>query len=563
MSGFTRRRFSLVPAALALALLAACSDDDGGDIIDPPGTPAAPTGLAAAWQDDNTIDVSWNASAGATAYVLERAAATAPTAFTAVGGDVAATAYADADVTPGTGYLYRVAAKNGDGTSAFSGAVAAAEAGEKVRVLTGPITTDLTLHSDTLYILQGYVKVSNGAELTIQPGTKIVGDYETKGSSLWILRGSRIVAQGTADAPIVFTSEQPEGSRKPGDWGGLLIFGNGIINRTGVIQSEGPTGVSETYSGGTDNADDSGVLRYVRIEFAGYDVTGTGQELNALSSYAVGSGTTYEYVQTLAGLDDSFEWWGGAVDGRYLVSFESGDDHFDWSEGYRGRNQFVIAYQSVRLAPAPGTGGISSDPQGFEADGCPAGDAGCTDGNATQPFSMPVFANFTVIGTGNAVAPSTSGDIGLVLRRGTGGYLTHGVVARWQRQGISIRDAQTGDHLAGDSLRVVNLLFAENGTDYDDDAGSNFGKAAAFAASNHVLSAGPVSNVLQSLTPGAAGFLQPVGGSAAASVTGAVTIPAEFLGAYFGGTLAPADYYGAVAPGGTPWYAGWTNYAQN
>src|SRR5690606_14315932 len=242
---------------------------------------------------------------------------------------------------------------------------------------TGPITTDRTLTSDKVWVLQGYVKVTDGATLTIEPGTKIVGDFETKGGSLWILRGSRIVAQGTAASPIVFTSEQPAGSRKPGDWGGLIIIGNGVSNRSGVIETEGPTGVTEQYSGGTDNSDDSGVLRYVRIEFAGYDVTGTGQELNALSSYAVGKGTTYEYIQTLAGLDDSFEYWGGAVDGRYLVSLESGDDHFDWTEGYRGRNQFVIAYQSTRLQPAPGSGGISSDPQGMEADGCPAGDAGC------------------------------------------------------------------------------------------------------------------------------------------------------------------------------------------
>ena len=151
----------------------------------------------------------------------------------------------------------------------------------------------------------------------------------------------------------------------------------------------------------------------------------------------------------------------------------------------------------------------------------------------------------------------------MVLRRGTGGYLTHGLVARWQRQGISIRDQQSGDHLAGDSLRVVNLLLAENGANYDDDAGSNFGKVAAFAAANHVTVAGPVTALLQSLDPASASFVQPVDGSAAADVSGTVAIPAEFLANYFGGTLTPADYYGAVAPSGTPWYAGWTNYAQD
>ena len=135
--------------------------------------------------------------------------------------------------------------------------------------------------------------------------------------------------------------------------------------------TEGPQGVTEVYSGGTDNADNSGTLRYVRIEFGGYDVSGgAGQELNSLSMYAVGSGTTLEFVQTLAGLDDGFEWWGGAVDGRYLVSYESGDEHFDWTEGYRGRNQFLIGFQSTRLDPAADAGQLSSDPEGFEADGC-------------------------------------------------------------------------------------------------------------------------------------------------------------------------------------------------
>ena len=562
MLPFHRSLRSLAPAVLALALVAGCSDDDD-DIINPPMGPATPAGLAAERQEDGTIDVSWNASTGATAYVLQRAVSTAPATFSAVGGDIATTTYTDDDADIGTGYLYRVAAKNASGTSAFSGAIAATEPGDNVEIVTGPITTDRTLTADKTWVLQGYVKVSNGATLTIEPGTKVVGDFETPGSSLWILRGARIDAQGTAADPIVFTSEQPEGSRKPGDWGGILIFGNGVSNRSGVISSEGPTGVSEVYSGGTDNNDDSGILRYVRIEFAGYDVTGTGQELNALSSYAVGNGTTYEYIQTLAGLDDSFEYWGGAVDGRYLASFESGDDHFDWTEGYRGRNQFVIAYQSTRLQPAAGTGGISSDPQGMEADGCPAGDAGCTDGNATEPFSIPVWANFTLIGPAAPVALSTSGDVGMVLRRGTGGYLTHGLVGRWQRQGISIRDAQSGAHLAGDSLRVVNLLLVENAANYDDDAGANFAKVAGFAGANHVAAAGPITGLLQSLTPGSANFLQPVGGSAAASVTGAVAIPNEVLGGFFGGTLTPANFYGAVDPAGTPWYAGWTYYAAN
>ena len=452
-----------------------------------------------------------------------------------------------------------MAAVNDAGTGGFSSVLNVSTAGERVATLDADITADRTLFADTLYTLSGYVKVASGATLTIEPGTTIVGDPAVAGSSLWILRGAQIDAQGTADAPIVFTSGNAEGSRAPGDWGGVLIIGNGVINRTGAVLTEGPEGVTETYSGGTDNADNSGTLRYVRIEFAGYDVSsGAGQELNSLSLYAVGSGTTLEYVQSLAGLDDSFEWWGGAVDGRYLVSYESGDDHFDWTEGYRGRNQFLIAFQSVRLDPAAGAGVLSADPQGFEADGCNG--TGCDLSFATEPFSIPVFANFTLVGPGTATTPTASGDIGMVLRRGTGGYLTNGIVTRWQSQGLSVRDQETDDLMTADSLNLSNILLAENTLNYDDDASGNFGVAAAFTASNHVEEAGTAASLFTSLTPASLDWTPP-GGSPAAAGAGTVVIPEEYTGAYFGGTLTNTTYFGAADPAGTKWWEGWTRYA--
>jgi hypothetical protein len=214
------------------------------------------------------------------------------------------------------------------------------------------ITSDRTLYADTVYTISGFIKVTNGATLTIQPGTRIEGDFDVIGSSLFILRGARIVANGTAQNPIVFTSSRPVGQRRPGDWGGLIIVGNGIINRTSPANIEG-TGTdvtlnpSQNYAGGTNNGDNSGTLRYVRIEYAGFP-TAPNQELNTLTMAAVGSGTTIEYVQALLGLDDSFEWFGGAVDARYLVSYEPADDHFDMSEGYVGRVQYAIAFQSFQ-----------------------------------------------------------------------------------------------------------------------------------------------------------------------------------------------------------------------
>jgi hypothetical protein len=550
--------------AVILALgFAACGDDDAGT---GPGVPPAPTGLTAERSTDGlSIEVSWTAVSGATSYVLERAVGDPAGSFEEVANDLTETTFSDSDVTADETYSYRVAATNDAGTGSFSSTatVSPGGGGELVDTLTGDITADTTLTADTRWILSGYVKVQSGATITVEPGTTVVGDTAVAGSSLWILRGAQIDAQGTAIEPIVFTSGQPEGSRAPGDWGGILIIGNGIINRSGDVLTEGPQGVTELYSGGTDNTDGSGTLRYVRIEFAGYDVSGgNGQELNSLSLYAVGAGTTLEFVQSLAGLDDSFEWWGGAVDSRYLVSYEAGDEHFDWTEGFRGRNQFLIGFQSTRLDPATGAGTLSSDPEGFEADGCNG--VGCDAGFASQPHSIPVFANFTLIGVGTGATPVEGGDVGVVLRRGTGGYLTNGIIARWPNQGLSVRDPETDALLTADSLAVVNMLFAENGPtgaeNYDADDSGNFGLESAFTTANHVQDDGTAAGLFTSLTPPALDWTPPAG-SAAESGGGTVAIPTEFTGNFFGGTVENTTYFGAADPAGDKWWDGWTNYA--
>jgi hypothetical protein len=418
-----------------------------------------------------------------------------------------------------------------------------------------------------VYVLSGFIKVKNGAVLTILPGTKIVGDTNVTGSSLWILRGSRIEANGTLAQPIVFTSQRSPGNRKPGDWGGIIIIGNGIINRTGatILTEGGAAGVAENYAGGSDNNDNSGVLRYARIEFAGYDISnGAGQELNALSSYAVGRGTTYEYIQTMAGLDDSFEYWGGAVDGRYLVSYESGDDHFDWSEGYLGRNQFVVAFQSQRLVPRPGAGVFSSDPRGFEGDGCDPGVSGCTvsaTGTST-PYSNPVYANFTFIGPGQLAGIPNDGNGG-TWRRGTAGYFANGIMARWKGIAINVRDAWTDSLLVNyDSLNITNVLLTQNGFNYDT-TGAGFGQAAAFASDNHLTFASNVAaDTLLGVSLNPSGLdWTPKAGSPA--TTGATTVPAAKVGGFFAGSWANTTYLGAADPSGVKWWQGWTSYAIN
>ena len=531
---------------------ASCSDDDDGG--NGPSAPATPTGLTAVAQDDGSIQVTWNAVADATSYTLERNDPASTDVFAQVGGSITTNNYTDTDVEPGFEYGYRVSAVNAVGASSPSSVVTVSE-GAKVATLSGSITADRTLFADTVYTIQGVVKVSNGAVLTIQPGTRLEGDSETAGSSLWILRGSQLDAEGSAAEPIVFTSNRPEGSRAPGDWGGVVLVGNGIINREGVVNTEGPAEIAENYGGGTDNADNSGTIRYVRIEFAGYDISGGGNsELNSLSMYAVGSGTTVEYVESLAGLDDSFEWWGGAVDSRYLLSYEAGDDHFDSSEGHVGRHQFLIGFQSTRLEPAVGTGVVATDPQGFEMDGC-AG-SGCANGTRSEPFTDPIFANVTLVG--NPAEPQTSGGRGIVLRRGHMGFLSNLVLARWVHA-VSVRDTSVTLAIR-DSANIVNTILAENAAAYEGSSDPAFTDAeftTLFSADNH-RTAATAASVITNLTPGSFDW-SPTGEAATGCNT--VGIPAEYdVTNFFGGTLALPEYCGGAAPGDT-WYQGWSSYA--
>ncbi|MEO5800241.1 MAG: fibronectin type III domain-containing protein, partial [Gemmatimonadales bacterium] len=254
---------------LGLALIGACSNS-----TDPTPIPTndPPTGLAATATGPTATHLAWTAGTGVTQYVIQRAAGAAG-AFAEIARPLAtATAYDDAGLTLTSLYRYKIAAVRTAGTSAFSAEVSVTTSGPGAVDVTTDITTNTTWTADKVYTLKGFRKVANGATLTIEAGTKIIGDFATVGSSLFVLRGARIVANGTAAAPIVFTSSQAVNSRQPGDWGGLILIGNGIDNRSGVVNIEG-TGTSADnplipYNGGSNNADNSGVLRYVRVEYA-------------------------------------------------------------------------------------------------------------------------------------------------------------------------------------------------------------------------------------------------------------------------------------------------------
>lgn len=457
--------------------------------------------------------------------------------------------------------------------------------------ITLDITTSRTLYAETTYTIKGFIHVTNGATLTIQPGTTVKGDFATQGSSLFIMRGSKIMAVGAADKPIVFTSSRVAGSRQPGDWGGLIIIGNGVDNRTGAIKLEG-SGTSTGTTSGTNylvnyndggspsNADNSGELRYVRVEYAGFAPVNN-EELNSFTFATVGSGTKLSFLQSMAGLDDAFEFFGGNVDADHLVAYETGDDAFDMSEGFSGRLQYLISFNSKVLDQRSDAVGLpSNDPQGIENDGCNG--AGCGAAFNSTPFTIPVVANFTIVGTGSTASSGGAGGIGMMLRRGTGGYYVNGIVSRFPRFGVSVRDADTyvragsvaTPNLTTADLAVRNVLFTDVTTVFDNGAGTTQ-NSFDMAGNSLVQSAATTASLFAAfpatapdLTTTAAAFdWTPSATSAAASggmatFTGKLATATTAALASGNGTVSGTSYVGAAAPGGTKWWAGWTVYAQ-
>ena len=254
-------------------------------------------------------------------------------------------------------------------------------------ILEGRIITNLTLKASYTYKLRGLVYVTNGAILTIEPGTKIVGE-NGKNGALIICRGAKINADGTADKPIVFTSEAATPQR--GDWAGLVLLGQGPNNSSfngvdGVGEIEGGINNSDGLGlyglGATSNlTDNSGTLRYVRIEYAGYAFL-PDKEINGLTFGGVGNQTTIDYVQVSYANDDSFEWFGGSVNCKHLISFRTLDDDFDTDNGFSGKVQFGISLRDSSVADI-------SKSEAFECDN----DANGSDRMTFLP-SIPVSAN--------------------------------------------------------------------------------------------------------------------------------------------------------------------------
>lgn len=337
-------------------------------------------------------------------------------------------------------------------------------------ILEGRITTNRTLKADYTYKLRGLVYVTNGAILTIEPGTKIVGETGKNGG-LIITRSCKIIADGTIDKPIVFTSEAANPQR--GDWAGLVLLGNAPTNASfngvqgigeiegGINNSDGLGLYGTPATQGQNPADNSGILRYVRIEYAGFAFL-PDKEINGLTFGGVGSNTIVDNVQVSYANDDSFEWFGGTVNCKHLISFRTLDDDFDTDNGFSGKVQFGISLRDSAVADI-------SKSEAFESDN----DA---NGSSLLPQTAAVFSNMTVMGP-KATLSNVGNNLfvwGAQIRRNSSMSLFNSIIMGYPN-GLYI-DATKGvptDNNIPNSLFVQNTIIAGCPTPVLYSIGSN------------------------------------------------------------------------------------------
>jgi hypothetical protein len=300
-------------------------------------------------------------------------------------------------------------------------------------ILIGKINADKLLDPGKVYIIRGIVYVVDGATLTIPAGTILLGEKASKGT-LVITRGCKIDANGTKEKPVVFTSDQSNPQR--GDWGGLVLLGKAKTNAVfnGIVgegEIEGGVNNAERLGiyGGNDDEDNSGILRYVRIEYAGYAFL-PDKELNGLTMGSVGRGTTIDHVQVSYANDDSFEWFGGTVNAKHLIAYKGLDDDFDMDNGYRGNIQFAISLRDSVVADISGSNGLEID-----------NDAA---GSTATPQTAAVISNLTLIGPRATTTNIGNSNFrrGAHLRRNSSISIFNSIVLGWP-VGL-LMDASTG-----------------------------------------------------------------------------------------------------------------------
>ena len=372
------------------------------------------------------------------------------------GGKVTGVAEGTATITATT--------KSGDKTATCTVTVSEDAPAVIEDTLEGNITADRTISAANKNFLKGFVYVKSGATLTIEAGSVIKGISVASGeraASLIIEPGAKIIAEGTVDKPIVFTSDKEPGKRVTGDWGGLIICGNARVNRTNQPTIEGGPG---THYGNTTsdefNGESSGKLKYVRIEFAGYPLE-PDKEINGLTFGGVGSGTEVEFVQVSYSNDDSYEWFGGTVNAKHLIAYKGWDDDFDTDYGYTGKLQFLLSVRDKDIADTSDSNGFESDNDG--------------DGSTNTPFTKPVFSNVTLIGpfygkvsdrtqaeveakTADAANGAKGGkyQAAMHLRRNSSLNIYNSVFTGWP-YGLRATDKKGQ---ANDGIAIENVIFA-------------------------------------------------------------------------------------------------------
>jgi hypothetical protein len=277
--------------------------------------------------------------------------------------------------------------------------------------LPGIIAEDMFLDNEHLWLIDGKCYVDEGATLIIQEGTRVEGLKKSDpnfASALVVTRGAQLFAVGTSEAPIVFSAHLDENntSLEPGDWGGVVLMGRAPVNKTeptieGINLPTVPAGIDVHY-GGTDAADKSGELQYVRIEYAGAAIS-TDNELNGLTCGGVGSGTVLDFIESAYGADDAFEFFGGTVSPRHLYALAPNDDAFDFDFGFQGTVQFAVSQLRNSLD-------YSANPNGIECDN----DA---TGSSDAPNTKPVISNMTVIGLETSLEASNKSLLNAAMLR--------------------------------------------------------------------------------------------------------------------------------------------------
>ncbi len=398
--------------------------------------------------------------------------------------------------------------------------------------VTADITADTTWKTGKTYILKQLTYVMSGT-LTIEPGTTILGD---RSSALIVTRDGKLRAEGTKEKPIVFTSSAEAGTRDIENWGGLVMNGKARINVTGgENNSEGVADEPRNKYGGTDDTHECGVLKYVRVEFAGRPLTAD-NELNGITLNGCGSKTLLDFVQVHRGKDDGIELFGGTANLKHIVLTGSDDDGLDWDQGWTGKAQFVVIQQLTGY----GNHGIEADNNRTNHD--------------LMPRSAPTLYNVTLVGRNPDTAPSEGPSRGIIFREGTAGTLANAIVTNFTSAGIIVDKASTASQWNSGALQVKNSIFWSNPNvgwqNFTLMPDNMFDEAAA-------LSAVPLANrqVDPQLTAPTAATpnWKPQAGSPA--LTGAATPPND------GFFDTSATFVGAV--GTDDWTAGWTVMVNN